>query len=740
MKQFKKIDQSLFLVSPNFSFIWGVCVFFTLFTGTFSLNAQQPFSLDSLWQGAYEAKRLESIRPMKDGTSYTVLEEATSERATKIVRYEYVKQSKGELLFDSSAFSEFQTFTSYSFSKEENKILIETDPIPVYRRSKVAKYWIYDLITKSVEKISDNPIQEPLLSPDGSKVAYVFQRNLFVKDLITQKTTQLTYDGNYKTLNGITDWVYEEEFGFVRAFDWSADSNQLVFMRFDESNVPIFSMDIYGSDLYQFPYMFCYPKAGEENSKIEIYVVDLVNGDKNLIVFPGEHPYYIPRIKFGLLSNQLLIQTINRHQNHLKLWQWNTQSKEIQLLLEEKDKAYVSIHDNLKILEDQSFLWTSERDGYNHIYHYNAQGNLIRQLTRGKWEVTSVFVVNPKTKELYYQSVEQGSTERQLYAIKLSGKGKRVLQNSKGTHGANFSADGSYYIHSFSDEQTPPKYALYETKKNSLIKPLLDNSELKNKISSLGFSNREFSTLQIHGEELNMWMIKPSDFDPNKKYPLLMFQYSGPGSQQVSNRWGNEQLLWHKWFANKGFIIACVDGRGTGFKGAEFKKATYMNLVKYETLDQIAAAKSLSQLPYIDSARIGIWGWSFGGHMATQCLLTGNETFSMAIAVAPVTNWRFYDTIYTERFLRTPQENPTGYDLNSPLNFADQLKGKFLIIHGSGDDNVHVQNTMRMVEALIQADKQFEWMIYPDKNHGIAGGNTRKHLFTKMTKFIIDNL
>jgi len=740
LKKHKNNSPNQIVPSSNYFLLWVSYFILIVLAGNDTIYGQQQFSLDSLWEGTYDAKRMEMIHPMKDGSSYTVLADSERANATQILRYQYINPGISETIFDSNMYTEINKFSAYSFSKDESKILIETDAIPIYRRSKIAFYWIFDRTKGSLEKVSENQIQVPLLSPDGRKVAFVFQRNLFVKDLTNQKTTQLTFDGNYQTLNGITDWVYEEEFGFVRGFDWNSDSNQLVYMRFDESKVPIFSMDIYGSDLYQFPYMFRYPKAGEENSKIEIYVIDLNKGNKNKIIFPENHPYYIPRIKFGLDANQILIQTINRHQNHLKLWQWDTGSKSMQLLLEETDKAYVSIHDNLKILEDRSFLWTSERDGFNHIYHYDSNGKLIRQLTKGNWEVTSVYVLNPKTKELYYQSVERGSTERQLYAVKLSGKGKRILQDSKGTHGAFFSIDGSYYVHSFSDEQTPPKYSLYRTKNNKLLQSLTDNNLLKNKISSFGFNDREFSTIQINGEELNMWLIKPKDFNPNKKYPLLMFQYSGPGSQQVSNRWGDARLLWHKSLANEGYIIACIDGRGTGFKGADFKKMTYMNLVKYEALDQIAAAKSLGSLPYIDQDRIGIWGWSFGGHMATHCLLTGNDTFSMAIAVAPVTNWRFYDTIYTERFMRTPQENPTGYDLNSPLNYADQLKGKFLIIHGSGDDNVHVQNTMRMVEALIQEDKQFEWLIYPDKNHGISGGNTRKHLYTKMTNFIFDNL
>ena len=708
----------------------------------FNLIGAQDLSLDlgELMDGKYDPNRLEAIRSMRNGEYYTVLEEDKTLNTNSLVSYAYSNALERKVLIDSNRFPEKNKFSGYTFSNDEQKILLETLTDNIYRRSKQAIYWIYDIKTNSLEKLFDQKVQEPLFSPDGSKVAYVYRRNLFIKNLELNIVKQITYDGDYQTINGITDWVYEEEFGFVRAFDWSQDSNQIVYMRFDESNVPIFSMDVYGNQTYPFPYMFRYPKAGEENSKIELIVYNTSSQTKETIDFENETPYYIPRIQFIGGRHSLIIQTLNRHQNKLKLWRWNTKKKNLQLLLTEIDEAYVSINDDLKFIEDEGFLWTSEKDGYRHIYHFDKDGKLINQVTQGDWEVTTIYNYNPKSKEIYFQSVEGSSIERGIYAIDISGRGKRKLQPTQGFNGATFSTNNSYYIHSYSDELTPPIYTLYETRKNRPIRQLMNNKSLIEKLESYNFSEKEFSTIQINGSELNMWMIKPADFDANKKYPLLMFQYSGPGSQQVSNRWGDSRTLWHKDLANQGFIIACVDGTGTGFKGSKFKKSTYLNLVKYESLDQIAAAKTLGELPYVDHNRIGIWGWSFGGHMATHCLLTGNDIFSFAIAVAPVTNWRFYDTIYTERFMRTPQENPEGYDLNSPINYADQLKGDFLIIHGSGDDNVHVQNTMRMVEALIQADKQFEWMIYPDKNHGISGGNTRKHLYTKMTNFIFKNL
>ena len=708
----------------------------------FNLTGAQDLSLDlgELMDGKYDPNRLEAIRSMRNGEYYTVLEENKTFNTNSLVSYAYSNTLDRKVLIDSNRFPEKNKISGYTFSNDEQKILFETLTDNIYRRSKQAIYWIYDIKTNLLEKLFDQKVQEPLFSPDGSKVAYVYRRNLFIKNLDLDIVKQITYDGDYQTINGITDWVYEEEFGFVRAFDWSQDSNQIVYMRFDESNVPIFSMDVYGNQTYPFPHMFRYPKAGEENSKIELIIYNTSSQTKETIDFENENPYYIPRIQFIGGRHSLIIQTLNRHQNKLKLWRWNTKKKNLQLLLTEIDEAYVSINDDLKFIEDDGFLWTSEKDGYKHIYHFDKDGKYINQVTQGDWEVTTIYNYNPKSKEIYFQSVEGSSIERGIYAIDISGRGKRKLQPTQGFNGATFSTNNSYYIHSYSDESTPPIYTLYETKKNRPIRQLMNNKSLIEKLKSYNFSEKEFSTIQINGSELNMWMIKPADFDANKKYPLLMFQYSGPGSQQVSNRWGDSRTLWHKDLANQGFIIVCVDGTGTGFKGSKFKKSTYLNLVKYESLDQIAAAKTLGELPYVDNNRIGIWGWSFGGHMATHCLLTGNDVFSFAIAVAPVTNWRFYDTIYTERFMRTPQENPEGYDLNSPLNYADQLKGDFLIIHGSGDDNVHVQNTMRMVGALIQADKQFEWMIYPDKNHGISGGNTRKHLYTKMTNFIFKNL
>ncbi|MEM1003540.1 MAG: DPP IV N-terminal domain-containing protein, partial [Bacteroidota bacterium] len=534
---------------------------------------------------------------------------------------------------------------------------------------------------------------------------------------------------------------YEEEFSFVRAFDWNKGSDKIAFIRFDETEVPEFSMDVYGQDLYQTQQVFKYPKAGETNSLVSLHLYDL-NEDKlsDVKVTKAYNDFYIPRIKWTNDEDVLSAQFMNRYQNELDLWFFDATTNTSKLILEEKDEAYVDVTFDLTFLKDNSFIWTSEKDGFNHIYHYDSEGGLITQVTSGSWEVTSYYGFNEDKKTLYYQSTEDGSINRSVYSIKINGKNKSKLTKTEGTNYGSFSADYSYFINNFSSATSPPEYTLNDADSGNVIKSIVDNDALANKVASYKTSKKEFSTININGNELNMWMIKPANFDSTNEYPLFMYQYSGPGSQSVANRWNGANDYWYQLLAQKGYIVVCVDGRGTGFKGADFKKVTQNELGKYEVEDQIAAAKKLGELPYIDASRIGIWGWSYGGFMSSNALFKGNDIFKMAIAVAPVTSWRFYDTIYTERYMTTPQENPSGYDDNSPINHVDKLKGDFLLIHGTGDDNVHVQNTMRMVEALIQADKQFDWMIYPDKNHGIYGGNTRLHLYKKMTKFIDDTL
>lgn len=717
--------------------------FFILFPLLAFVNLSQaqkkPITVEEVYANVFGTEGLDALRSMKNGQQYTVLNRDPSTGATTVDKYDYATLKKVETIVGSNDLTGVDYFSGYTFSADESKLLLATEVESIYRRSTLAIYYVYDIETKEVIRVADRKIQEPALSPDGKKVAYVAENNLYLFDIESKTTRQVTTDGaKNKIINGITDWVYEEEFAFVRAFAWSPTGSKIAFLRFDETHVPEFSMDMYGTGLYPHQEVFKYPKAGEDNAIVTLHMFDVELG-KTAQVDLG-NPYYIPRIKWMNHGDYLSVQTLNRHQNRLRLHSVNAKDNTASVLLEEIDDAYVDINDNLTFLADDSFIWLSERDGYNHLYLYDQEGNLMNRITKGPWEVTKFYGYDQNEDKIYYQSTENGSINRGVYSIDSSGKDKRALAAEKGYNSADFSADFTYFILTYSDAATPPVYTLYKAKKGKKVKEIKNNEKLLDKLKGYEISPKEFSTIEINGNELNMYMIKPRDFDPSKKYPLLMYQYSGPGSQSVANQWMGYRDYWHQQLASEGYIIACVDGRGTGFKGRDFKKSTYLNLVKYETEDQIAAAKKLSELPYIDENRTGIWGWSFGGHMATNSLLKGNEVFEMAIAVAPVTTWRFYDTIYTERFLRTPQENPQGYDENSPINYPELLKGKFLLVHGSGDDNVHVQNSMRMAEALIQANKQFEWAIYPDKNHGIYGGNTRIHLFNKMTDFVKKNL
>ena len=719
--------------------------FFTIigFLVTTHVTAQnKQISLEEIWNGTFRTEGMQALHSMNNGKQYSVLNFNRSSRISSIDIYNYKTLEKVNTLLSSSDLPEIVAFFDYSFSKDESKILLTTQSKPVFRRSTLGKYYIYDTNTKKVTKLSDDLVQEPTFSPDGSKVAFGFQNNLYVKDLNSGELKQFTFDGEKNSIiNGITDWVYEEEFSFVRAFDWNADGNKIAFIRFDESEVPEFSMDVFGSGLYQTQQVFKYPKAGEANSRVSLHLYDLESEAlSELKVSKDYKDFYIPRLEWTNDPDVLSVQYMNRHQDELDLWMIDASNLNSALVLAETDKAYVDVTFNLTFLEDNSFIWTSEKDGYNHIYHYDKHGTLINQVTDGDWEVTNYYGFDEKSNSIFYQSVENGSINRDIYSVKLNGKNKKRLSKRDGTNSASFSADFTYFINTHSSATSPQEYTLNDSKSGRLIKSIKDNDKLAKKVTDYKTSKKEFSTISVNGNDLNIWMIKPADFDPNKEYPLFMYQYSGPGSQQVANRWNSANDYWYQHLAQQGYIVACVDGRGTGLKGADFKKVTQNELGKYEVEDQIEAAKKLGGLPFIDETRMGIWGWSYGGFMSSNALFKGNDVFKMAIAVAPVTSWRFYDTIYTERYMTTPQENASGYDENSPINHVDKLKGDFLLIHGSGDDNVHLQNTMRMVEALIQANKQFEWMIYPDKNHGIYGGNTRLHLYNKMTKFIHDTL
>ena len=708
---------------------------------TVATGQQKQINLQEIWSGAFRTQGLDELRSLKSGKQYAVLDYNQSSGESSVDVYDYLSGEKVNTLVTSSEIKDANYFLTYTLSKDETKVLLATDLQQIYRRSTLGTYHVYDVNTKKTILVSEHKIQEPVLNPAGTKVAYGYNSNIFIKNLTSGRTTQVTEDGlKNSIINGITDWVYEEEFAFVRAFEWNNDGSKIGYIKFDEAKVPRFSMDVYGKGLYPKQQVFKYPKAGDPNAGVSLHVYDLETQKTSNVDLSEYNNYYIPRIKWTQQTNVLSVQTTNRKQNTIDLIFVDTSENETSLVLQEKDDAYVDITDNLTFFKDNSFIWTSERDGWNHLYHFNKNGTLKNQITKGPWEVTNYYGYNPKNNTIYYQSTENGSINRGVYSVNVKGKNKKELSVDTGTNRASFSKDYSYYINTFQSATTPSIFTLNDSNTGSIIKQIKDNAALATKVAGYKMSKKEFSTISINGNDLNMYTIKPLDFDSSKKYPLFMYQYSGPGSQNVANKWNGSNDYWHQMLVQQGYIVVCIDGRGTGLKGRDFKKVTQLALGRYEVEDQITAAKKLGALPYIDANRIGIWGWSYGGFMSSNCLFQGSDTFSMAIAVAPVSSWRFYDTIYTERYMTTPQENASGYDTNSPMYHVDKLKGKFLLVHGSADDNVHVQNTTRLVAALVQANKQFDWAIYPDKNHGIYGGNTRLHLYTKMTNFIKNNL
>ncbi|TDR20932.1 dipeptidyl-peptidase-4 [Flavobacterium cheniae] len=707
-----------------------------------SVVAQQKITLEEIWGGAFRTKGMDALSAMKNTNQYTVLNYDRNSKSYQIDLYDFATLEKVSTLFDTKNHSEVLSIDSYSFDKNEKKILIATKSNPIFRHSFTAEYFIYDIPSKTVSSFTTNAIQEPAFSADGTKISYAFENNLYVHDLVSRASIQITNDGKKnKIINGITDWVYEEEFAFVKAYDWNVTGTKIAYIKFDETEVPEFSMDMYNEGLYPTQTVFKYPKAGEKNAIVSLHIFDLKSGTTKKINLGDYKDFYIPRIKWTNDAATLSVQVMNRHQNNLDLHFVDANAGTTKIVLNEKDAAYVDVTDNLTFLKDNSFIWTSEKDGFNHIYHYDRAGKLKKQITSGKWEVTNYYGFDEKSGMVYYQSVENGSINRDVYAIKVDGKSKVRLSSKKGTNSATFSPNFQFFINTYSSATSAPTYTLNDSKTGAVVKTIVSNEAVETKLAKYDVTPKEFFVLTTEkGHQLNAWMIKPKNFDATKKYPVFMFQYSGPGSQQVANTWNGTNDYWFMMLAQQGYIVACVDGRGTGFKGAAFKKCTQKELGKYEVEDQIDAAKVIGKYNYVDDSRIGIFGWSYGGFMSSNCLFQGADVFKMAIAVAPVTSWRYYDSIYTERYMQTPQENASGYDNNSPINHVSKLKGNFLLIHGTADDNVHVQNTMKMVEALVQANKQFDWAIYPDKNHGIYGGKTRLQLYTKMTNFIKEKL
>jgi dipeptidyl-peptidase-4 len=700
--------------------------------------AQKAITVEDLWKNyAYYGKYLYGLNSMNDGLHYTVQDQKG------VIKYDYKTGNKvGEFTFGDLAVDD------YSFSDDESKMLLSTDNDQIYRHSSKGYYHVYDVKTQKITALpKHNKIMSAAFNPAATMVAYVADNNIFMYDLASGTETQVTTDGKINSIiNGQGDWVYEEELVLVRAFEWSNDGKKIAFVRFDETEVPKYEMAMYGGALYPKDYEFKYPKVGEKNSVVSAHVYDLASKKVDKIENLPQYEY-IPRIKWTP-SNELLVFTMNRLQNNLKINKvtWGESNMgaragySVALLMEESAPCYLEINDHMKFLADGSFIWVSEADGFNHIYHYDKAGKLISQVTSGKWDVTNVYGIDEKAKLIYYESAEISPMERHAYSISLDGKKKTQITKDKGVNSVEFTSGFQYYIVSNSTISKPTSMVLYDSK-GKQVRKLLDNTDLENKLKETGINAPEFFTFKnSEGTTLNGYMIKPANFDANKKYPVFMYVYGGPGSQQVMDEWQGPNYMWFQMLAQQGYMIACIDNRGTGARGREFRTCTYKQLGKLEVDDQIDGAKYLGTLNYVDKSRIGIFGWSYGGYMTSLCITRGADVFKAAIAVAPVTNWKFYDSIYTERYMGTKESNPTGYDAQAPTAYADKLKGKFLLIHGTADDNVHFQNSVELISAMVKANKQFDLFVYPDKNHGIYGGNTRLHLYNMMTDFVKTNL
>ena len=699
-------------------------------------------NLVEVW-GTYSfyAQGVSGLESMNDGIHYTTLTKADGPNT--IEKFSFKTGESQGVITSAKAISQASgkefSFDSYSFSSDEKKVMLATQTEQIYRHSTRSAFYVFDLESETLTALAEGKQRYATFNPAGTQVAYVSGNNLFVFDLASGETTQITTDGeDDKIINGATDWVYEEEFAFDKAFFWAPDGKSIAFYRFDESEVPTFSMDIYGTTLYPQQDVFKYPKAGEKNAVVSAHIYRMGSGVMEVKGLPAYE--YIPRIKWTQDPNKVIVYTTNRHQNELILNSVNAKTGESKVLYKETDEAYVDVTDDIRFLRDGSFIWTSEKDGYNHIYLISAKGEVKKQITKGEWDVTKFYGIDQDEKTLYYQSAEEKACDRNVYSISIKGRGKENLTEKAGWNEATFSTTFDYFINNHSAAGVP-NYVSLNNNEGDEIRVLQDNARLVKSLENYQLSKKEFFDLETEeGIVLKAWMIKPANFDASVKHPVLMFVYGGPGSQTVENQYDGFNDMYYQTLVDQGYIIVSVDNRGTGARGRDFKKVTYKELGKYEVEDQIAAAKYLGSLDYIDATRIGIWGWSYGGYMSSLCITKGADVFKAAIAVAPVTNWRFYDSVYTERYMQTPQENASGYDQNSPINHVKLLKGKYLLVHGSADDNVHVQNTMRMVEALVQSNKQFDMFIYPDKNHGIYGGATRYHLYNKMTNYLLENL
>ncbi len=726
----------------------GVSLALALLAPAAPAGAQQQLTLERIFaSGDFRSATLPAVQWMKDGRRFTYVEEGQG-GGTDLVA-EDARTGQKSVLVQGARLTvpgraEPIEIEDYAWSEDERKLLVYTESQPVWRQNTKGLYYVYDLATGRVTPASTRPgwQQFAKLSPDGGRVAFVRDNDLYVTDLATGQETRLTSDGSETVINGTFDWVYEEELGVQDGWRWSPDGRRIAFWQIDQGAVQSFVWLNDTDSVYARPIQLRYPKAGAANPTARIGVIELATGQTRWMdTGAPSGDFYLARMEWAESPTELVIQRLNRHQDSLQVMLADAATGGTRVLFVDTDRAWVDVDDDLTFVNGgRQLLWTSERDGYNHVYLYNRDGTLARQLTRGPWDVVSIAGVDERAGRVYFTAYEDGPTQRQLYAVGLDGRGFRQLSEERGSHTVALSPGSPFYIDFYSNAATPTTIRLHEADDGDLVRVLEENEGLKQAVSQLAIRAPEFFSFRTSdGVELNGYMIKPADFDPAKKYPVLQYVYGGPGSQTVMDSWGGSRYLWHQHLAQRGYIVVSVDNRGTGGRGRDFKKVTYLNLGERETADQIEAARYLATLPYVDASRLGIWGWSYGGYMTANTMMTEGSPFKAGISVAPVTDWKLYDTIYTERFMRTPQENPEGYRRSAPAQKAANLKGDLLIIHGTGDDNVHFQNTIQLVDKLQAANKQFTFMAYPNRNHSIAGGRTL-HLYTLMTSWLTSHL
>ncbi len=695
------------------------------------LSAQQSLTLEKIWA---------SSRLIPDGAGqFNFLK--NSRQYTRLVgntifKYDLVTGKEEEIIYSGGYHMRIQ---SYQFSQDEQFLLLETDQEQIYRRSRRSNFFIWDRQAKAIYAVSKEGKQmHATFSPDGTQVAFVRDNNVWISDYRLGHEIQVTNDGVAgEVINGSSDWVYEEEFRLVRGYEWSPDGTRIAYFRFDESEVPEFTMTLYHDEVYPDWSQFKYPKVGQKVARVGINVYDLASGQHLSLDLGEQVDQYIPRIVFTTDAKQLCVTRMNRKQNHLDLLLFDVESGTSRILLTEINRQYINLHDHLRFLSGgQHFIWTSEMDGWNHIYLYDMQGQLVRQLTRGNWEVTDFYGVDETRGEVWFQSARNSPIDREVCRVAIKNGDITVLPSDQGFQTVQLSTNFDVLVHQVTTINTPPSYTILD-RDGAYIRQIESNGAIQKEQKLHGVQPANFFSFEGPDKTmLNGWMIQPPQFDPEKTYPLLMFVYGGPGRQEVTNNWMGQKYWWFQYLAAQGMVIAAVDGRGSGARGEAFKKMTTLQLGHYETIDQMAAARYLGDLPYIDADRIGIYGWSYGGFLSALCLFKGHDLFRAGISVAPVTNWKWYDAIFTERYMQTEETNANGYAENSPVYFADQLQGDFLLVHGFADDNVHFQNTAELSKVLVDANKQFDTYIYINQAHSMAKGNARLHLYTKMTNFL----